>query len=74
MSKSGPKRDLRGGPANRLGALNCVRGLKNRSFEVCKKRSKRGPKKGPFWDLRGAEERNFGAPEGSHKNADFGGR
>ena len=30
MSKSGPKRNPRGGPANCLGALNCVRGLKNR--------------------------------------------
>ena len=30
MSKSGPKRDPQGGPANRLEALNCVRGLKNR--------------------------------------------
>ena len=30
MSKSGPKRDPQGGPANRLEALNCVRGPKNR--------------------------------------------
>ena len=30
MSKRGLKGDLQGGPANRLRALNCVRGLKNR--------------------------------------------
>ena len=30
MSQRDPKWDPQGGPANRLEALNCVRGLKNR--------------------------------------------